>query len=526
MTRRATRSLCFVAVFCILAVLSVGLRFHGLDAQGLWSDELFSASVITQVGEGRPWYDYVPTLFPDLRIGDSALTWKAGENSPPLFEVLLWLWTGVFGLSDFSVRALSAMAGTLAPLVLFVGLRRPLGLWAAGGAALIFVLSPSAVAYAQEARGYALLMLLATCAVVRLVHYGVLDERDRPHFGLDVVLYVLLSYTHYTGLVLACGLVTVRFVLAYGQGRPLREFGYFVWVPLLLAPWLYLNWFSMAQTGTGRFGWRDYGWPDVWDLMLPKATAYFMPGVYAGFHILWVLLGLASAAAAWSQWKKARQPASAGVDTRWLLVVGFAGMVTVHFCYGIYTAFHARVWHERYFSAMLPVGMALFALLFSLAGRRHYLPRILSCVVVLAGCAASLPGLKAYYQKPWKEEYREASLYIVQKTRGQPTVVATWASNAIYFNYYLRSFMSDAGRTYTLETVGQEGNLEAGVKSLCQRPWRKGEQVVLFQHQMHRLYFDLVNRDCAGVLTMVSERQFRGLYVNFYEATGASPPFR
>lgn len=495
------------AVLCALAALSVGLRFHSLDAQGLWSDELFSVSIITQVGEGRPWYDYVPKMFPDLRIEDSALTWKAGENSPPLFEALLWLWTRVFGLSDFAVRALSALAGSLAPIVLFVGLRRPLGLWAASGAALLLALSPSAVAYAQEARGYALLMLLATCSVVRLVRYALLPE-ESPRVGLDVGLYVLLSYTHYTGLVLACELVSLRFALACWQRRPLREFGWFAWVPLLLGPWLYLNWFSMAETGTGRFGWRDYGWSDVWNLMLPKAAAFFMPGTYA----LWALLAVALAGAAWGSRRLA--------DTRWLLAGAFAGMVAVHFGYGIYTAFHARVWHERYFSAMLPVGMALFSLLFSLAGRARWLP----CLVVALGGAVSLPAVLASYQKPWKEEYREASLYIAKTVvpGKKTTVVATWAPNAIYFNYYLRGFMADAGnKPYTLMTVGAQDDVPQGVDALCQRPWKAGEQVVLYQHQMHRLYFDLLNQRCGGVLRWVGGREFRGVFVDFYEAAGA-----
>ena len=499
MTRRGA-----VAWLAVLAVLSAGLRFHALGAQGLWSDELFSVSIITQVGEGRPWYEYVPKLFPDLRIDDSALTWKAGENSPPLFEVLLWVWTRVFGVSDFAVRALSAVAGSLAPLVLFEGLRRPLGSWAVGGAALLFALAPSAVALSQEARGYGLLMLLATCAVVRLVRYALLRE-ERQRFGLDVALYVLLSYTHYTGLVLACALVAVRFVLAWWQGRPLREFAWFAAVPLLLAPWLYLNWFSMAETGTGRFGWRDYGWPDVWRLMLPKAAAFFMPGLYT----LWALLALALAGAVWGNRR---------ADVRWFLAAAFAGMVAVHFGYGIYTAFHARVWHERYFSAMLPVGIALFALLFSLAGPRRWLPGL----VVLAGCAVSVPAVLASYHKPWKEEYREASRYIAQTVPGgkKTTVVATWAPNAIYFNYYLRGAMAEAGKPYALAAVGAQDDVPQGVDALCRRLWQAGEQVVLFQHQMHRLYFEMVNQRCAGALRWVGGREFRGVFVDFYEGVG------
>lgn len=491
--------------------LAAGLRFHALAAQGLWSDELFSVSIITQVGEGRHWYEYVPKLFPDLRIEDSALTWKAGENSPPLFEVLLWLWTRVFGVSDFSVRALSAVAGSLAPLVLFVGLRRPLGGWAAGGAALLMALSPSAVAYSQEARGYALLLLLATCAVVRLVRYALADAAPmRRGFALDIVLYVLLSYTHYTGLLLAGALVMVRFVLAWRRGWPLLEFLWFAGVPVLLAPWLYLNWFSMAETGTGRFGWRDYGWPDVWAMMVPKVAAFLIPGLYT----LWAMLGLSLAGAVRGGRGAAPRP-----DVRWLLVGAFTTMVAAHFGYGIYTAFHARVWHERYFMVMLPVGIVLFGLLFSLAGRHWLLP----CAALLVGGGMSLQALPGLYQRPWKEEYREASQFIAGHVQDHATVVATWASNAIYFNYYLRTAMAGAGKAYTLAAVGAEGDLAQGVDALCRLQRPAGEQVVLFQHQMHRLYFDMVNRRCAGALRWVSGRQFQGVFVDFYETTGKLP---
>lgn len=505
-----------VAILCVLAVLSISLRFYALGAQGLWSDELFSLSIITQVGQGRPWYDYVPKLFPDLRIGDSALTWKAGENSPPLFEALLWLWTSVFGVSDFAVRALSAVAGSLAPLVLFSGLRRPLGLWAAGGAALLFALSPSAVTYAQEARGYALLMLLATCAVVRLIRYVLLPE-ERQFFGLDVMLYVLLSYTHYTGLVLACGLVAVRLAWASWQGRSLREFRWAVCVPVLLAPWLYLNWFSMAETGTGRFGWRDYDWADIWTLMLPKAAGYFVPG-----YALWALLAASLVGATWEiRYALRGDAAGNGVWARWLLVAAFAGMLVLHFGYGIYTAFHARVWHERYFSAMLPVGMALFALLFSLSGRAPLMP----ILAVTAGCMVSVPALLTSYYKPWKEEYREASSFIAQTARGDKkiTVVATWAPNAIYFNYYLRTFMAEENKRYTLTTVGAQDDISQGVDDLCRHAWAPGEQVILFQHQMHRFYRDLLDSRCAGVLHRVSGQEFRGVFVDFYETLAPQP---
>ena len=74
-----------------------------------------------------------------------------------------------------------------------------------------------------------------------------------------------------------------------------------------------------------------------------------------------------------------------------------------------------------------------------------------------------------------------------------------------------------------LATVGAQDDVPHGVDALCQRPWMRGEQVVLFQHQMHRLYFDMLNRRCAGALRWMSGRQFRGVFVDFYEATGETP---
>ncbi len=521
----------FLFALTALWLLSTGLRFHALAAQGLWSDELFSVSIITQVGQGLPWYHYEPRLFPDLRLADSPLTWKAGENSPPLFELLLWLWTRLFGESDFAVRSLSALLGSLAPVVLCAGLWRPLGGFAAGAVALLLALSPSAVAYAQETRGYALLLLLACWATVRLVRHALLHgagERN-ARFAVDVVLYVLLSYTHYTGLLLACALVTVRFVFDGWRRLRLRGYWAFAWVPLLLAPWLYLNWYSMAQTGTGRFGWRDYGWGDVWSLMLPRVAEFFLPGRYT----LWTVFVVALVCALWGVHTGPQTKGGAGqvlglagaqARVRWVLAAACTAIVGAHFCYGIYTAFHARVWHERYFTAMVPVGLTVLALLLSLADVRAQTllrSRLLPGAVVLVAAVVSLFVTTTSYHKPWKEEYREASHDIAMRAQDGAVVVATWASNAIYFNYYLRGFMAAAGKHYTLQTVGAEGDLEQGVNALCRRSWAPGAQVVLFQHKMHRLYFDMLNQRCAGVLRLVGEQQFAGVYVNWYEATGA-----
>ena len=502
-----------------LVVLSFALRFHQLGLHSLWSDELYSVATITQVGGDQPWYAYKAKNLPDLRLADSFLTWKAAESSPPLFEGLLWVWTQVFGLSEFAVRSMGALLGALTPLVFFFGLRRPLGVVPALLGAFVFAVAPSAVAYSQEARGYALLMFLATLAAVRLVQYMLPAPGEQAgghkglwhRFGVDVGIFVLLSYTHYTGFILSCALVGIRFLWMLKQGQRWGELWWFLIVPALLLPWIGLNWHSIAMTNTGIFGWRDYAMADVWGLMLPQAAEYFMPGPYT----LWLAGLLALAGAAWGQ-----RTAAAGqpwlkaclLDARMLLVLAFAATVLLQFGHGAYAAFHARVWHPRYFSAMLPLCMVSFALLFSMAGRQRWLP----FAIALAVCGVSLVAVNGYYSKhSYKEDYRGASLYISQETHGKPLVVATWASNAIYFNHYLAIFMPRAGVPYDLATV----NTPADVDAICHRVLAPGTQVVLFQHMMHRFYNDLFLKQCPGELKMVSERQFNGLFVNIFERT-------
>ena len=502
-----------------LVLLSFALRFHQLGLHSLWSDELYSVATITQVGADKPWYAYEAKNLPDLRLADSFLTWKTAESSPPLFEALLWLWTGAFGLSEFAVRSLSGVFGALTPLLFFAGLRRPLGVVPALLGAFVFAVAPSSVAYSQEARGYALLMFLSTLASVRLVQYMLPEPGAQAagrkglwySFGVDVGIFVLLSYTHYTGFILSCALVGIRFIWMLMQRQRWRKLWWFLLVPALLLPWILLNWHSIKMTNTGIFGWRDYAMADVWTMMLPQAAEYFLPGQYT----LWLAGLVALAGAAWGQ-----RAAAAGQpwfkpwlrDARMLLVLAFAATVMLQFGHGAYTAFHARVWHPRYFSAMLPLCMVSFALLFSLAGRRQWLPAGITLVV----CCMSLVAVNGYYNQPsYKEDYRGASLYISQATHGKPLVVATWASNAIFFNHYLTIFMPRAGIPYDLATV----NTPADVDAICHRELAPGTQVVLFQHMMHRFYFDLFLKQCAGELKMVSERQFNGLFVNIFERT-------
>jgi len=131
-------------------VLGGFLRVYQIGGKGLWLDEAFSVWLGWQpVGEMLSWL---------VRI----------DQHPPLYYLLLHFWMAL-GDDPATVRALSAIFGTLTiPVVYLLGRRLAdgkVGLLAA----LILAVSPFHVRFAQETRMYTLLALNASLALYALI---------------------------------------------------------------------------------------------------------------------------------------------------------------------------------------------------------------------------------------------------------------------------------------------------------------------------------------------------------------------
>jgi mannosyltransferase len=117
------------------------------------------------------------------------------ESAPPLYYALAWFWTQLTGTGEVGLRSLSALAGAATiPVAFFIGdeLRgRRAGLMAA---ALVAV-NPMLLWYSQEARAYALLVLL--CALSLLFCLRALRNGQRRDFVLWGVVSGLALATHY-----------------------------------------------------------------------------------------------------------------------------------------------------------------------------------------------------------------------------------------------------------------------------------------------------------------------------------------
>ena len=134
-----------LAAILMICWLAFGLRVYRLDAQSLWYDEGLSIHLASQP-------------FP-VTVSESAVT-----DHPPLHALLLGAWMRAAGRSEFAVRFLSAWWSVLA-VALTWRLGRVLLTDAIGAiGALLMAASAFAVWYAQETRGYSLLLALTLIA--------------------------------------------------------------------------------------------------------------------------------------------------------------------------------------------------------------------------------------------------------------------------------------------------------------------------------------------------------------------------
>jgi mannosyltransferase len=161
-----------------LTLLAAVLRFATLGVQSYHHDEIVTASRVLRDG-----FDHAMDA-----------VWFS-ESAPPLYYALAWPWTQLFGTGEVGLRSLSALAGiATVPVAYLIGreLRgRRVGLMAA---ALVAV-NPMLLWYSQEARAYALFVLLCSLSLlycVRALRDG--DRRDVRGWGIASALALATHY--------------------------------------------------------------------------------------------------------------------------------------------------------------------------------------------------------------------------------------------------------------------------------------------------------------------------------------------
>jgi hypothetical protein len=357
------------------------------------------------------------------------------DNHPPLYYVLTKAFAQLAGYGDFAVRFLSVSFGTALVATLYALARRLSGPVGGIGAALYAACSPLYVYYAQEARMYSLLMVLAV-----LSSYSLVRVFERPDARRWWVTYVLATcgalYTHYFAvlLILVHQIAASVWLLV---GRRKRWLYRWMWAGagLLL---LYLPWLPTAirQVGIGQGTWWRVPLPA--SVVLSDLWRFYVLGPRrpVGVPLLGAVLGgtaLALLAALLVGW---RQRLWAWAFAVLSLLFPVAVVVITGSTWPIYT--------DRYALIAAPalavlVGIGVAACWHAVSGARRWLGQLAALLLLATAIAGPLPQLVAYYTDHayWREDFRRAAQYVMDSS-GRGDAVVLLGSYQPIMQYYDR----------------------------------------------------------------------------------------
>ena len=307
------------------------------------------------------------------------------DGSPPLYYLLLHVWTALFGTSATAVRSLSGVISVLTlPLAWYVA-RRLVGRRAAAALVVLLATSPFLIRYASETRMYALLVLLtvlgigAGTAVVRRPGAG-------PVLAFGAVTGALLLTHVWAFHVVAVTGGLALAALPLRRGPALRLLAGLALGGLLFSPWLLSFLVQLGHTGTPWAASPGFA-------VLPLALEAWQGGGQVRAHVLGTALlllatvGLLAAAAV-------RRPGERTVvlslrprRSRLLLLALSLGTLLVA---GEVSRLTGTAVHDRYTSVAVVAFLALAAL--GVAALPSPAVRAAALVVVAGlGLATALP---------------------------------------------------------------------------------------------------------------------------------------
>ena len=406
--RQAVRSWGWTLHYATLAgivLLGAYLRLTGLRTQSLWFDEI---DVVVRAQ--RPLDDVLRTFV------------QAGENGA-LYNIFLALWIRVAGISEIGVRFPSAVAGVLAIPVIYLLARRVIdptaGLLAAG----LLAISPYHLWYSQEAKMYAILVLLAATSSLLLVEAL---ERERWLIWAGYVACTsLMFYTHVASVLIF--VAQALYVLLTWRRWASRRKALLVSGALLTLPYLPIALWALRVVGGEVSTWQ----PDVglWDALRILGIKFAANRSELEIERNAALLYLALALIGLAGLLRLRRP-----ERWWLLLASLAVVPVI----GLYlVSLRNSVFSDRYAIVALPAYLALAAAGLALLIRNRYLwPLGLVAMVFVAGYAWAPIRDVNRSQAAEKEDWRSAYAYVAEHAQPGDAIIVHPGYIITTYDYY------------------------------------------------------------------------------------------
>ena len=384
-----------LAALVSITLLAIWLRFKGLIFQSYWLDEMASL-YLAHPGN---------TI---LEVLNSALK----DNTTPLYQLVLWLWFKLFGLTEYSGRSLSAFFGVCSVIAMYYLGKEYINTRAGMFASAITCTNQYLIYYSQEVRSYQLLFLLTALTLLFLSR--LLRLKNGREFYIYTVLCVCLIQTHYYGILIYSAQAIIIVLYAYARNsRDLIIRKYF-WINAAITIISLLPALPYLIKGALRKSfWIKTPAPDFY---IDYFIEYFVNKELALLFALLCLLGLIHV--------------YRNVDTRQKNIF----YLTLTFLFFIYLLPYARsvistpMLVNRYTIGILPIIILLACSGLELINSRK--TGLYLCVFIFLFSLGLIFIKNDYYHQIKKEQYREA-LQIITATDNE----------AIVFCYYNRGLV-------------------------------------------------------------------------------------
>ena len=402
--RITTRRLALMLMAAIV-LLAFGLRAYRLNYQELRGDE------------AATWVYSIRSFAEMLQF------YKETDAHPPLYYPLMHLWFPLAGTSEYALRFLPLVNGTILVAILMALGVHWFGWRAAAVVGFLAAISPYQIYFAQDARSYTLATWLGIASTLAL--WQALKRKRWRDWALYGVLILVLAYTHYYFFLVV--VFQAMFVLwtAWQQRR---------------MPWHYLA--VGAATGFAYLPWLIYAWgflvgyrgnidsPDFASAMIRPLLA-FGGGQFLIPPLTWVNAGVTALLLAW------------GGIAAWHVNRRALYLTLLYLFIPILTVFlvsrFKEIFSERYLVLASPGFLLLLAVGVERALRpRHFHLGVPVALLVLAFLACTAYAAHNYYHNPAfakSPPWRDVMNYIRRKSQPGDALIYTAAlPEIIYYN--------------------------------------------------------------------------------------------